>query len=216
MKFIDYLFDVENKNSVEIWFFIGLVSFFPLLGLIPLVIIIALAKINKNSLRPAVLGVAITHICFVIISLVVFLASGFNMFNPSEIKIFLPYLCSVLIASIIIVIYEKERKTLKYINKIYSLISVDHITDINRIGEVLGINKSKTTNYINQMISDGKFNGKINENGNELILFNSVWASQVCICNNCGASITVNFGDTLTCPYCSSALSIKNITNKNK
>ena len=99
----------------------------------------------------------------------------------------------------------KKRKYLY--DSCYMLVQKEHIVSLQTISSILGTNDKKTRKLMQSLIKNGKFGqATIDEQTQELLLEKSIWAKQHVVCDNCGAELVVDFGHTLTCAYCGSAL----------
>ena len=107
-------------------------------------------------------------------------------------------------------VYTIFARRSKYFEQILLLITIEHITSIPQISEITGLDQKKTILYLKKIIKMGELAGaEVYDNSEEIIFKKSVWARQRVICRNCAASLVVNFGHTLTCEYCKSALEIE-------
>lgn len=99
-------------------------------------------------------------------------------------------------------------------HKCRMLICSEHITAVARLSEILGLPADKTRALLRRMIEAGLLEGaSLPEPGDELVFARSVWARQYVVCCGCGADQVVNFGQTLTCAYCGSALKARRISD---
>lgn len=203
---ISELYNPNNTLTSKIWFLFSMLCIVPFIGFLPSLIATIFAKAKGYGSRPALLTAGIVCIAWNSMEILILLLTGTLTMSPA---VFFVFLASVIAGIIVVILHFSMEKGTKFNDKIYSLIYVDHILNVKRISEILGVNKNTVVKSINKMISDNVIRGTVNHAQTELILFNSIWAHQLCVCNNCGAEISVNLGDTLTCPYCSSALSVK-------
>ena len=95
------------------------------------------------------------------------------------------------------------------------LINKEHIVSLKKISDILDIKYSKIEKTVNSLIKSKKINNaKIDKAKGEIIFGKSIWYKQHVVCENCGAELVVDFGQTLICEYCSSALRVRRIDEK--
>ncbi len=143
-------------------------------------------------------------------ALFIFLMIYANSFSWSILMAVLPCL---LIAIAIIFLYLWLNQFKQLYQGVYQLIQKNHIISLNKIASILKVEDAKLKKIIQLLIkNDCLQNARIDEQHQEIVLEKSMWAKQFVMCENCGASMVVNFGATLTCEYCGSALRVKKIT----
>lgn len=120
------------------------------------------------------------------------------------------YLPALLMSLFLFAVYYFHLKRSKWLPRIFSIIKNDHITSISFINEIFGIGEKRIIKYINFLVKLGDLDGAyIDKNEKEVMFTISIWAHQLVSCQNCGAELVVNFGHTLICDYCGSALRVK-------
>ena len=93
-----------------------------------------------------------------------------------------------------------------------NLINGEHITSLRTISDILGVEYLKVKKAVALQIKNGHFKwASIDDKKEEIIFERSIWAKQPVVCERCGAELVVDFGATLICEYCSSALKVKRI-----
>ena len=110
------------------------------------------------------------------------------------------------------IFYLIHAKRANKLEQLLIIITESHITNIDTISGILCTNQIATTKLINKAIKMKLLEGaSIGADNREIIFEKSVWAHQLCICNTCGATIDVNFGQTLICEFCGGKLDVKQI-----
>ncbi|MBR6922857.1 MAG: hypothetical protein IKH51_11740 [Clostridia bacterium] len=146
---------------------------------------------------------------------VLFVSLGMNDTEGTAMFLMYMYAPTIVLAVYLYAVYFISAHRCKYLSRIYSLIELDHITSVPLMSEILGINRARTRRYIKKL---GKMrylkDVKIDEKTGDIILKECIWAKQRVICQNCGAEITVTFGQTLVCEYCGGALMVKRVHNE--
>lgn len=200
-----------ESNLAKKWYIAGSIGFFiPLVGIILVIIntVIDNKYCTKNNK-----AILYTAICDTFLSLFM---GGYILLVSIEISssAFLAflYIPAFFLGIYMFVVYFIFKKRANSINTILTLVKESHITSVLSISDIAGLDKNKTIKLINMLISTGDLDGaSINKMTLEIEFEKCVWAHQLCICNTCGASIYVNFGQTLVCEYCSGALDIKRV-----
>lgn len=124
--------------------------------------------------------------------------------------IMLMYIPPAVQAAYLYIVYFIQMHRCRYLSRIYSLVELDHITSVPLVSEIIGINRATTRKYIKKLAKMGFLKGaNVDEKTGEINLKECIWAKQRVICQNCGAEITVTFGQTLVCEYCGGALKVK-------
>ncbi|MBE6719437.1 MAG: hypothetical protein E7571_02125 [Ruminococcaceae bacterium] len=94
------------------------------------------------------------------------------------------------------------------------LINKEHIVSIEKISSVLGVDYKKTEKIVGSLIKTKRLeNATIDKKAKELVFEKSIWAKQHVVCENCGAELVVDFGQTLVCEFCGSCLKVRRIDN---
>lgn len=121
-----------------------------------------------------------------------------------------PYLLAGVQAIYLFAVYFIHARRCRVLNRTYDLIEREHITRISQLSEILCFSKRHTVKTLRSLIKEGYLqNAEIDEENDELVLKQSIWAKQRVICQNCGAELTVDIGRTLVCNYCGGALKAK-------
>ena len=125
--------------------------------------------------------------------------------------LWIPYLIS---GGCLLALYAALMRRNRRFHRCRTLICSEHITSVAKLSEILGLSREKTQALLRQMIEKGLLEGaSLPEPGDELVFARSVWARQYVVCCGCGADQVVNFGETLTCAYCGSALKARRISD---
>ena len=212
-------FDISGlaDNRVILTIAMILAFVFPFLGGVPIYLIIRNDKKNffetDFNIKFIVITSALLHLCTSLSLTIITITDP-----PDSLKVFLPALplylfyyidvALLIIGSISVLIYKPNFRRAE---RVASIIKVNHITSIRRIQEILGYSDKKLKKAFDYMIFTGMIRAEIDFKKQEIIFKNSPWAKRLCVCNNCGAEIVVNFGDTLTCEFCGSALDVKKV-----
>lgn len=98
------------------------------------------------------------------------------------------------------------------VQKCLKLIRLEHITSVKSLGEIMGADERQTRSLLKKifrvkLIADAS----LSPDKDEIEFKKSIWAKQLVVCENCGARMTVNLGQALTCEYCDSPLKVKRI-----
>ncbi len=125
---------------------------------------------------------------------------------------FIYYGASLLFGIFLLIAYGILMRRNRCVHKCLMLICNEHITSVERIAEILGISPEKAGILLKKVIDAGLLEGaSLPENSDELVFTKSIWAHQHVVCENCGAELFVNLGQTLTCAYCGGALKARRI-----
>lgn len=115
-----------------------------------------------------------------------------------------------------LVLYGILMRRNRKIQKCLMLIRKEHITSVSRIGEIVGLSITETRALLTRAIRENLLEGaSLQENDDDILFARSVWARQHVVCNNCGAELTVNLGESLICEYCGSLLRARRINSGN-
>lgn len=124
------------------------------------------------------------------------------------------YIPAFFLGIYMLIVYFVFAKRANQYKAVLTLIKESHITSVLSISEITGLDKNKVITRINKLIDTGELEGAfVNTITYEIEFKKSIWAHQLCICNTCGASIYVNFGQTLICEYCCGALDAKRVNS---
>lgn len=91
----------------------------------------------------------------------------------------------------------------------------EHLHTVADLAQRLNVNGMQASNLLNGCIRKGYLTGFIRE-GDSLVLNENTALAPTTYnveCSHCGASVTVQKGDSLRCPYCGSALNLPDRRN---
>ncbi len=110
----------------------------------------------------------------------------------------------------LIAMYLRFSQEDRLMRRCFWLVRTEHITSLERLGEILGLSKEKMKALLNRMFTNGRLQGaSLSEDEKEIRFERSIWARQLVVCENCGAEFTVDLGHTLVCDYCGRALKVR-------
>ena len=207
---------LKKKDAfTTLWAVAAVVSFFLLpLGL-PLLIVCAARELttmrrkNEVPLRFGLLSIAISLWMILFIGMASADADGigkegFMMLAP----VYLQGIGFGLIASVLAgALNARDRR----IDRCLYLIKTEHITALSLLADGSGLTEKQVVRALRTAIRlDELRDAQVDERLDEVIFEKSCWARQRAVCSSCGAELVVNFGQTLVCEYCGSALRPEN------
>ena len=183
-----------------------LICLVPPLGMIPLGIRALLERKLHDPQRDLILGPAIGVLLFSLVELVMLTAIFWDSGEFAPMLVFVPgILWSVLMLVLRRVWRERDAK--ERLARI--VIFRGHVTDLDKIGECLGMTSEKTAGYLEELIRSGVLKGCTVDRGGKRLAVDAPWASVRYQCPFCGGDQIVDLGAQLTCKYCDSAIDVR-------
>ena len=169
------------------------------------VIVFSITEFKKNLQKnTAILYSGLGAFVFSMTYIVIFLITGVLKDWDMTSLFTLP---QMILAIYLICVYALHARYANRMSMCLSLIQNDHITSLDELSGILGVNADKVKKYIKRLIKTKHLDGAmIDETKNEIVFTKSIWARQRFVCRYCGAESIVNFGHTLVCDYCGQAL----------
>lgn len=210
---------MKNKNEIDIvrskWYLSAIIGTVIVpLGMLLAVINTVIDYKTRTERNEAVFYSALGLSIFAVYSSGLFLFVGaLTGLGYSGILKLIIILAAGLIEGIyLFIVYYCQGKRLKTFTFCYNLIAQSHITSVDKLAEISGKSIPRTKRIIKNLIKRKWLDGaEIDDEHNEVVFKRSVWAKQKVVCNNCGAQIIVDYGQTLVCEYCGGALSVKSV-----
>ena len=124
------------------------------------------------------------------------------------------YAASAVIGILMMIIYRGLNNKKNIFDLCIRLVKDEHIVSLEKISKITSKDIGSLKKIYSSIIKNGYLNDcSIDEKGNELVFGHSIWAKQHVVCENCAAELVVDFGTTLICEFCGSALKVRNIRN---
>ena len=198
-----------GERRAAIWYAAAfLCTLFWPVGLVLLIINANSEEKHQAGPVPAVLYSALAVLAFSLFTLTMGVRLLTDSAEGNEPLAFcLVMLPPLLLALTLFFLHHRFAGRARSMERCRKLVLQEHITGLDSLSEILGLSSEKTTKLLEHMIRTGILEDAwIDADSRELRFRSCLWAHQKMICDNCGAELTVNYGQTLVCEYCGSAL----------